>query len=156
MHRRAQLALFRPGPEVTALRELFSELVIDPDIVGRLSDLLSGAENRYTVGADVHPLVGRWVPDFGVASASGTQRVAELARDGRPLLVDLTERGGVAAAVTDIEHQLTIAAGRPFGEVPATAVLVRPDGSVAWASSQARPDADELRLRSVLTRWFGF
>jgi 2-polyprenyl-6-methoxyphenol hydroxylase-like FAD-dependent oxidoreductase len=157
MHSRAQLALFRPGPEVTALRELFSELVTDPDIVGRLSDLLSGAENRYTVGADVHPLVGRWVPDFGVARASGTQRVAELARDGRPLLVDLTERGVVAAAVTDIEHQLTVAAGRPVGEVPATAVLVRPDGYVAWASSQARPDADELReLRSVLTRWFGF
>jgi hypothetical protein len=109
------------------------------------------------VGADVHPLVGRWVPDFGVARASGTQRVAELARDGRPLLVDLTERGVVAAAVTDIEHQLTVAAGRPVGEVPATAVLVRPDGYVAWASSQARPDADELReLRSVLTRWFGF
>jgi len=84
--RSSQLALLRPGPEVTALRELFSELVTDPDIVRRLSDLLSGAENRYILGAldaDVHPLVGRWVPDFAVASASRTQRVAELARDGR-------------------------------------------------------------------------
>lgn len=156
MQSRAQLALLRPGPEVTALRELFSELITDPDNVRRLSDLLSGAENRYTVGADVHPLVGRWVPDFAVASASGTQRVAELARDGRPLLVDLTERGAVAASVTDIGNQLTVAAGRPTGEVPATAVLVRPDGYVAWASSQARPDPDELReLRRVLTHWFG-
>src|SRR5208283_4210159 len=114
----------RPGPEVTALRELFSELLTEPDTVRRLSDLLSGAENRYTVGADAHPLVGRWVPDFAVASAGGTQRIAELARDGRPLLVDLTERGAVAAAVTDIADQITVAAGPPVGDVAATALLV--------------------------------
>ena len=59
-------------------------------------------------------------------------------------------------AVTDIEDQLTVAAGRPVGEVPATGVLVRPDGYVAWASSQARIDPDELREpRGVLTHWFG-
>jgi 2-polyprenyl-6-methoxyphenol hydroxylase-like FAD-dependent oxidoreductase len=155
MHSRAQLALVRPGPEVTALRELFSELVTDPNIVRRLSDLVSGAENRYASGADAHPLVGRWVPDFAVANASATKRVAELARDGRPLLVDLTEGGVVAAAVADIADQVTVAAGHPVGEVPATAVLVRPDGYVAWASA-ATPDPDELReLRRVLAQWFG-
>jgi hypothetical protein len=62
----------------------------------------------------------------------------------------------VAAAPADIDDRVTVAAGRPVGEVPATAVLVRPDGYVAWASSRARPDPDELReLRSVLTHWFG-
>lgn len=51
MDSRAQLVLlFRPGPEVTALRELFSELVTDPDTVRRLSDLVSGAGNRYSAG----------------------------------------------------------------------------------------------------------
>jgi 2-polyprenyl-6-methoxyphenol hydroxylase-like FAD-dependent oxidoreductase len=156
MQSRAQLALLRPGPEVTALRDLFSELVTEPVVVRRLSDLLSGADNRYVMGADMHPLAGRWVPDFAVASAVGTQRVAELARSGRPVLVDLTERGVVAAAVTDVKDQLTVAAGSLVGEVPATVVLVRPDGYVAWASSQARPDPDELRgLRSVLMHWFG-
>ena len=73
---RAQLALFRPGPEVTALRELFSELVTDPANVRRLSDLLSGAENRYVTSADAHPLVGRWVPDFAITNASGTMSTA--------------------------------------------------------------------------------
>ena len=159
MQSRAQMALFRPGPEVTALRELFSELLTDPDNVRRIGDLLSGADNRYTMGTlgtDTHPLVGRWVPDFGVSGTGGTQRVAELARDGRPVLVDLTENGAVAATLTDIADQLTVAAGRPVGEIAATAVLVRPDGYVAWASSQAMPDPDELReLRGVLTHWFG-
>ena len=159
MHSRAQLALVRPGPEVTALRQLFSELVTHPGVVRRLSDLISGAENRYATGPDAHPLAGRWVPDFSLAGPSGTRRVAELARDGRPLLVDLTERGVVAAAATaqiTRADQITVAAGRPVGEVSATAVLVRPDGYVAWASSAATPGADELReLRRTLTQWFG-
>jgi len=134
MQSRTQLHLFRPGPEITSVRELFAELLTDANNIGRISDLLSGADNHYTWGADAHPLVGRWVPNFAVASAQKTQRVAELARDGRPLLVDLTEGGALAASVTDIADQLTIAVGRPVGEVPATAVLVRPDGYVAWAS----------------------
>jgi 2-polyprenyl-6-methoxyphenol hydroxylase-like FAD-dependent oxidoreductase len=153
MHSRAQLALVRPGPEVSALRQLFSELVTDPDIVRRLSRLISGAENRYVTSADAHPLAGWWVPDFSVANAGGTRRVAEIARDGRPLLVDLTERGEVAAAVAGVGDQLTVAAGRPVGDVAATAVLVRPDGYVAWASSAATPEIDELR--GALERWFG-
>lgn len=157
MHSRAQLALVRPGPEVTALRRLFSELVTDPAIVRRLTDLISGAENRYVMADDTHPLTGRWVPDFAVENRGGTRRIAELARDGRPLLVDLTEGDVVAAAAAaEIAGQITVAAGRPVGTVPATAVLVRPDGYVAWASSSVAPDADELaELRRTLARWFG-
>jgi len=162
MHSRAQLALVRPGPEITALRELFDELVTEPAVVRRLSDLLSGAENRYPMGPDMgpaHPLVGRWVPDFAVADVDGSPvaiRVAELARGGRPVLVDLTEGGAVSAAVADLADQITVAAGRLVGDVAGTAVLVRPDGFVAWASSATKPDAAELNaLRDVLARWFG-
>jgi 2-polyprenyl-6-methoxyphenol hydroxylase-like FAD-dependent oxidoreductase len=154
MHSRAQLALVRPGPEVTALRELFAELVTEPAVVRRLTDLVSGAENRY-VGPDAHPLAGHWVPDFAVANGNGSRRIAELARDGRPLLVDLTEGGVVGASVADVADQLTVAVGRPVGDVAATtvsALLVRPDGYVAWATSAA-PDGEELR--GVLARWFG-
>jgi 2-polyprenyl-6-methoxyphenol hydroxylase-like FAD-dependent oxidoreductase len=157
MHSRAQLALVRPGPEVTALRELFSELVTDPDVVRHLTDLVSGAENRYVGGPlDAHPLAGHWVPEFAVEMGDGTRRVAELARDGRPLLVDLTEHGVVAAALADVADQLTVAAGRAVGDVAATALLVRPDGYVAWATSGAAPGPDESsELRAELARWFG-
>ena len=153
MHSRAQLALIRPGTEVTALRGLFAELLANPETVHRLSDLVSGNDNRYAAGADAHPLAGRWVPDFAVVSASGTRRIAELARDGRPLLIDLTDDAVVAAAVAGIADRITIAAGRPVDEVSASALLVRPDGYVAWASSDPTPAVDELRR--VLAQWFG-
>lgn len=156
MQSRTQLALLRPGPEVTAVRELFAELITNTDAVGRLSDLLSGAENRYTVDDEAHPLVGHWVPDFAVAGDDGTRRVAEIARDGRPLLVDLTDGGTVAAAVGDGGGRLGVAVGTAVGEVRATAVLIRPDGYVAWASSQPRPGSGELgELRAALAQWFG-
>ncbi len=153
MHSRSQLALVRPGTEVTALRELFAELLEDPGNARRISDLLSGNDNRYEVGADAHPLAGRWVPDFAVARDGMTRRVAELARAGRPLLIDLTENECVAAATTDVAERITVAVGRPTCDVPATALLVRPDGYVGWASSATEPEADDLR--GVLHKWFG-
>ena len=153
MHSRSQLALTRPGTEITALRELFSELLTEPGVARRLSQLVSGAENRYGADADAHQLAGRWVPDFAVAGADGTRRVAELARTGRPLLIDLTEGAVVGAAISDVAERITVVTGRPVGDVPATALLVRPDGYVAWASSEPKPDVDELRR--VPAQWFG-
>jgi 2-polyprenyl-6-methoxyphenol hydroxylase-like FAD-dependent oxidoreductase len=153
MHSRAQLALVRPGTEVTALRGLFAEFLEDPNNAKRLSDLLSGNDNRYAVGADAHPLTGRWVPDFAVTSDGVTRRVAELARSGRPLLIDLTEDSVVATATSDVAERITVAAGSPVGDVSATALLVRPDGYVAWASSAPAPEVDELRR--VLRELFG-
>ena len=82
-----------------------------------------------------------------------TRRVAELARSGRPLLIDLTEDAVVATVTSDVAERITVAAGSPVGDVAATALLVRPDGYVAWASSAPEPDVDELRC--VLGRWSG-
>jgi 2-polyprenyl-6-methoxyphenol hydroxylase-like FAD-dependent oxidoreductase len=153
MHTRAQLALIRPGTEVSALRELFAELLEVPGVVRRVSDLVSGNENRYRVDADAHPLTGHWVPDFAVAGADGPRRIAELARDGRPLLIDLTDGAVVAAATADIADRITVATGRPVGDMSAEALLVRPDGYVAWASSAPTPAVDELGR--VAKQWFG-
>ncbi|MFF4594548.1 FAD-dependent monooxygenase [Amycolatopsis sp. NPDC001319] len=143
MQTQAQGALTAPGPEVTALRELFGELLGHQDVTQHLADLLSGADIRY--GDDPHPLVGRWAPDL---SSDG---VAAAYRAARPVLVDLTSDGSVssaAAAWADRVDPVTDATG-----VDATALLIRPDGYVAWASSDARPDVGGLE--KALTRWFG-
>jgi hypothetical protein len=64
-----------------------------------------------------------------------------------------SSQGRVAAASADVAERITVAAGRPIGDVPATALLVRPDGYVAWASSATEPEVDDLR--GVLRRGFG-
>jgi NADPH-dependent 2,4-dienoyl-CoA reductase/sulfur reductase-like enzyme len=83
------------------------------------------------------------------AGPNGLMLACELGLAGsRPVVLDPMPGPSPQARANHI--------GRPVGEVPATGVLVRPDGYVAWASPQARIDPDELReLRGVLTHWFG-
>lgn len=137
-------ALLAPGPDVTALRELFMELLGQRDVVRLLADLTAGTDVRYDC-ADTHPLTGWFVPDLTLRTATGTVRLAELARTARPLLVDLT---GNAQLTTDLADVIE---ARADGPAP-TALLVRPDGYVAWATDDPNPNPNELD--ATLRRWF--
>lgn len=139
----AATALLAPGTAVTALRELFGELMRQPDVVRLLADLTAGTDVRYDLGG-THPLTGWFAPDLTLHTASGTVRLAELARSGRPLLLDLT---GTDCLATDLAD---VVAARPDGPAP-TALLLRPDGYVAWASDDPTPDP--AGLAAALRRW---
>jgi 2-polyprenyl-6-methoxyphenol hydroxylase-like FAD-dependent oxidoreductase len=158
MHTMAQSALIAPGGAVTALRELFTELLDDPANVGHIAGLMAGSDIRYDPGsADAHPLVGRWAKDMVLRTPTGTVRLAELTRDARALLLDLTTDGSVAASISDLHERVTVVtATQESTAVPATALLIRPDSYVAWASSSSTPDSEELAaLRSATRLWFG-
>lgn len=128
MHTQAQLALAAPGQEVTALREVFGELLSDDDARRRIASMLAGADLAYPMPAPPHPLAGRFL--------SGLP--AEPAARARPVLLDGT--GGLR-----VRHGRVHVA--PFeGD---GAVLVRPDGYVAWAGT---PDES---LDEALGTWFG-
>jgi len=145
----AQSALLAPGGDVTALRELFAELLDHRETVQLLADLTAGSDVRYDMGVpDAHPLVGTFAPELVLHTANGTVRLAELTRTARPLLLDLTEDGSLAGAVAGVD----IVVGRVEGFAP-TALLLRPDSYVAWAAEAARPDLAELR--AAARRWFG-
>lgn len=155
---RAQTALTAPGEDVTGLRTLFGELLGDPATVQRLADLIAGADVRYEMGAgDAHPLAGRFAPELELVTAAGTVRLAELMRTARSLLVDLTEDASVARALDGEPELVDVVTGAPVAAgAPATALLLRPDGYVAWASSSPSPDARERdALRAVAERWLG-
>lgn len=155
MHTQVQSALSGPGTEVTALRELFTELLDDPRNAAHIANTMSGADIRYDMGGDAHSLAGFFAPDLTVHSTGGDVRLAELTRDARPLLVDLTEGGTLAAELSGRDGRVTAVTGDSDG-APATALLLRPDCFVAWASSSSHPDAGERAgLRTALTRWFG-
>lgn len=146
MHSQAQLALAAPGPEVEALRALFGELVSQPAVSRHLAHLLAGSDVRYDVG-DGHVLSGRMVPDLVLDDG---RRVVELLRDARPVLVGASDAAGaVAEAWTD---RVDFIAGTISGG-PA-AMLVRPDGYVAWAADTFG-DAEAYALPAALVRWFG-
>lgn len=157
MSTQAQSALIAPGSDVTALRMLVSELLAAPENAARVANLLAGADLRYDMGTPGGPLVGRWAPDLTLHTDTGAVRLAEATRTARPLLLDAT---GTLAAVAgpwhdrvDVMTAKLDPATALGGSTPPTALLLRPDCYVAWASSADNPDADELR--DALTRWFG-
>jgi 2-polyprenyl-6-methoxyphenol hydroxylase-like FAD-dependent oxidoreductase len=140
MHTRAQMALTEPGPNITALHELMAELLADRKNIQHVADLMAGADFRYET-TDDHPMSGRWLPDLPLGNGS---RVAELMRAARPVLLDL---GGVALPTgwSDRVDVVTTTA-----DIKAKAVLIRPDGYVAWAS-----DTNDEGLPEALNTWFG-
>jgi 2-polyprenyl-6-methoxyphenol hydroxylase-like FAD-dependent oxidoreductase len=153
-HSRAQLALMRPGSEITALRDGLGELISRPSVAEYLAVTLSGAAVRYPTEPDDHPAVGYWVPDITIDSPThGVRRIAQLTRDGRPLVLDFTAHSALAHSLTNSSPALNVVAGTPTEPVDLTAVLIRPDGYVAWASSQATPAIEALNRK--LAHWFG-
>jgi len=147
MHSQAQLALAAPGPEVEALRSLFAELAGKPDVTKHMAGLLAGSDVRYDVG-DGHRLSGQMVPDLDLDDG---RRVVELLHDGRPVLIDAT--GGAASAVAQSWSDRVDLVVAGISDGPA-AMLIRPDGYVAWAIDEFGAD-DAERLRVALARWFG-
>jgi hypothetical protein len=141
MQTQAQSALLAPGSKVTALRTLFEELLASPDNRGHIADTMSGNDIRYFAGD--HPLVGRLLPELSVTTTDGVVRLAELLRTGRPLLLDLAGIGGAADGWRD---RVDVVAG---AHPDHPALLIRPDGFVAWAGTTAEG------LAEALTRWFG-
>ncbi|MFG3435732.1 FAD-dependent monooxygenase [Nonomuraea sp. NPDC047897] len=170
MHTRAQTALIAPGGDVTALREVFAELLGDRDTVGRMAGLLAGSDVGYAMGPDDgHPLTGRWAPELVLDLEPGRVRLAELTRNARPLLLDLTEDACLAEETSGWADRVDAVIARTPRPTPAgtgdgsgvvdraaTALLLRPDCHVAWATDSARPGPGErAALRAALTRWFG-
>ena len=161
---RAQSALVRPGPQTDALREVFGSLMVFDDVNQYLRHMLTALDIRYPADGD-HPLEGRRVPDAGLeASDGGATRVYELLPAGRPVLLDLGGSAEVAAAAKGWADRIDLVEARSedeywpvpaLGEIPApAALLIRPDGHVAWAAA-AGGAPDTAALRTALATWFG-
>ncbi|MHC9291638.1 FAD-dependent monooxygenase [Mycobacterium sp. LTG2003] len=145
MHSMAQAALMAAGPEVAALRRLFGELLATTDGASHVANLLAGSDVRYDVGDD-HRLSGRFMPDLVLDDG---RRVAELMHSGRPLLLDLAG-GTVADAAEGWRDRVDVEVASK-DDAPVAALLIRPDGYIAWAAD----DIERVGLQSALRRWFG-
>ncbi|MFI6925511.1 FAD-dependent monooxygenase [Nonomuraea spiralis] len=161
---RAQVAMMRPGAQVDALREVLSEVMVLPDAKGHFTRMVEGTDVDYAPTAP-DPRVGRFVPALtavplpfartpgddrrGSEPAAAGRPVGELLRDGRGLLI--VPPGGTDAAHAALaghrDRVRPAVAEAPPGD--GGALLVRPDGYVAWAGTAADG------LGDALTTWFG-
>ena len=152
----AQVALRRPDDRTNALRDILAELIGMDEPRRRLAAQLSGLGIHYDLG-DGHPLLGRRIPDLDLVTAAGPLRVFTLLHGARPVLLNLGERGALDITPWTDRVQLIDAAYDGVWELPVlgtvtapTAVLIRPDGYVAWVG-----DRSQLGLPDALIAWFG-
>ena len=154
----AQVALMRPDDRIEALRDTVSELLSMDEPRTRFAAMMSGLDIHYDLG-EGHPLLGRRMPDLDLVTADGPLRVFTLLHDARPVLLNLGEPGDFDITPWADRVQLIDAGYVGAWELPAigavtapTAVLIRPDGYVAWVG--AGPITGR-GLADALTTWFG-
>jgi len=152
----AQVALARTDERSKALRDTMLDLLSMDEPRKRIAAMISGLDIHYDLG-EGHPVLGRRMPDLDVHTTDGPTRVFTLLHDARPVLLNLGEPGGFDVSpwanrvrLVDARHdgvwELPV-----LGEVAApSAVLIRPDGHVAWAG-----DLTDAELPRALATWFG-
>jgi 2-polyprenyl-6-methoxyphenol hydroxylase-like FAD-dependent oxidoreductase len=152
----AQVALRRPDERIKAVGEIASELLSMDEPRRHLAAELSGLGVHYDLG-EGHLLLGRRMPDLDLVTAGGPLRVFTLLHEARPVLLNLGEPGGLDITPWEDRVQLVDAGYAGSWELPVlgavtapTAVLVRPDGYVAWVG-----DRTQVGLADALTTWFG-
>jgi len=152
----AHVALRRPDARTEVLRDTIAELLEADEPRRRFAAMMFGLDIHYELG-EGHPLLGRRMPDLDLVTADGPLRAFEVLHDAKAVLLNLGEPGGFDVTPWADRVQLIDASYEGEWELPAlgavtasTAVLIRPDGYVAWVG-----DRTQLGLPEALTTWFG-
>jgi 2-polyprenyl-6-methoxyphenol hydroxylase-like FAD-dependent oxidoreductase len=155
-HTMAQTALQRQDERMQALADVVSELASMEEPRKHLAGIVSGLDIHYDLG-EGHPLLGRRMPDLDLVTVDGPLRVFELLHYAKPVLLNLGEAGGFDIAPWADRVQLINAEYAGVWELPVlgpvatpTAVLIRPDGYVAWVGEPTNSG-----LTGALSAWFG-
>ncbi|MFD5423132.1 FAD-dependent monooxygenase [Streptomyces sp. NPDC127069] len=145
---RAQVATMKPEPYAQAIQAVVRDLIATRDGATYVFERLSGSWIRYDLGSE-HPLVGRSAPDFRFEDGT---RLGDLMEDGRGVLLDFSTDRRLRASAAGWEDRIRYAAGTARDDLGLGAVLVRPDGVVAWAGDR-HPDREAFE--QAAGRWFG-
>lgn len=145
---RAQVALMRPSPATRALEAIIRDLIDTRDGATYFAERVWGVSLRYDFG-DSHALVGRSAPDFELIDGT---RLGDLLATGKGLLLDFEATGSLHALASRWAERITYVAGDAKDRLGLGALLVRPDGVVAWVGETASYDA---AAAEAMSRWFG-
>jgi 3-(3-hydroxy-phenyl)propionate hydroxylase len=152
----AKVALLRPDDRSEALRQTLSDMMAMDEPRKRYAAEMSGLGIHYNLG-EGHPLLGRRMPDLDLVTSGGTLRVFTLLHGARSVLLNFGRPGGIDVTPWADRVRLIDASNNGVWELPALgavpapgAVLIRPDGYVAWVGDEA-----DASVTNALTRWFG-
>ena len=145
---RAQVAIMRPTASTRALEVIMRDLIETRDGATYFAERVWGVSLRYDLGGN-HRLVGLSAPDFELA---GGTRIAELLRTGKGVFLDFDAQPQRRALASRWSGRITYVAGDAKDRLGLSAVLVRPDGVVAWAVEAA---SDHEEASSAMSWWFG-
>jgi oxygenase len=157
----AQARLLLGGPEVEPLRSVLAEVFTHEPARALLAGMITGVDVRYPMpedGGERHDLLGARLPTLDLWCLGGWTSPSDLLRSGRGLLLDLRESGAPDPLedATGWADRITLVTGRQapadrdsYGPRLDRALLVRPDGHIAWTGT------DSTGLLDALTHWFG-
>jgi hypothetical protein len=145
---RAQVAIMRPDPHARAIASVIRDLMQTQQGTTYFVTKISGISMRYDLGGD-HPLVGCSAPDFEFDDGA---RLGELLHDGKGLLLDFAESKKLCSLSQGRKGRLKCVSARAKDSKGLTAMLVRPDGFVAWV---AESEPDVSAAEKSIERWFG-
>ncbi|MER5767874.1 FAD-dependent monooxygenase [Streptomyces sp. NPDC001985] len=153
---RAQSMLMLGGADAAPVREVLAELLDQTEVQRHLAARVSGLDIRYDMGGGEHPLLGARMPDLALTRDGRRTSSAELLRPARGVLLDLDDNATLRRRAHGWTDRIDVVTGQPHhlpdSGVPAgtAALLIRPDGHVAWAAPGTHAD-----LPMALNRWFG-
>jgi 2-polyprenyl-6-methoxyphenol hydroxylase-like FAD-dependent oxidoreductase len=138
---RAQVSIMRPNPHARAMSAIIRDLMNTRDGATYIAGRVWGVFTHYDLG-DGHPLTGHGVPDFELEDGT---RIGELMRDGQAVLLDFEMIASLQQLASEYGERMKYVSGRATDQMGLGAVLVRPDGFIAWASGPHPDPADARR-----------
>lgn len=153
---KAQGLLFLGGAQLQPVRDVLAELIDYPDVTRHLAGMVSGLDIRYDVGLGDHPLLGRRVPYEELLAGTAKTSTTALLHPARGVLLDLAADAELRRVAEGWSDRVDVVTATPHTTGPAgplantDAILLRPDGHVAWAApgGSGAPGA-------ALRTWFG-
>jgi 2-polyprenyl-6-methoxyphenol hydroxylase-like FAD-dependent oxidoreductase len=155
---RAQTALMHQMDKVGPLRDILAELITLADVNEYLVKMVGGLDVEYqlddpAVPGSVGPLAGRRLADIPLSTSDGPTSVAKLLEAGHGLLLDFSGDAGLRGLAAGWADRLDFVAAEPTPELDVRAIMVRPDGRVAWSSQHT--EIWGTGLSAAIYRWFG-
>jgi hypothetical protein len=140
---RAQVAIMTPGPSSRALNAIVRDLIDTRDGATYIAGRVWGVFTHYDLGGG-HPLVGHSVPNFEFEDGA---RIGELMHEGQGILLDFEMNASLRTMASEFGDRLKYVSGRAREQFGLSAVLIRPDGMIAWALTMTRIAPNSKRLR---------